>query len=153
MIRLATILLLLLAAGCAGGKPPANANDTVILSRNIAYGAPLWRTDAGRRIKGRPVLLVVHGGTQGGRWVCQPDEGPTMPVESAVRLLKAVFPGREVLVIACNEDGHALNVPGTWYAKQIVWAKPYLFAPHRTWLMAVPGSGAGAIEQFTRNGE
>lgn len=146
MNRLVPIVaLLLVVCGCAA---PGKVSDTIVLSRNLRHAAILWRAEAKQRVPGKPVLLIVHGGTREGRWVFHPDKGGDMPADSTLRLLKKVYGDRDLVVVSCNEDGHKLDVPGVWYApKGNVWSVPDRFALWRI----KPDKEVGSIFEFTHN--
>lgn len=143
------IVILSLAAwlsGCSGAVGPTR--DTVTWSANLRHAEPLWRAEAAKRIAGRPVMLIVHGGDRDGRWVAVPDRGPVMPMDGVARLLKDLFPGRPVVILSCNPGGHQLRKPGVWYATANVWSVPDAINP-----LADPADAdVGSIYEFTLSG-
>ncbi len=49
-----------------------------------------------------------------------------MPAESVALLVKQLFPGRPIVIVACNADGVSFHVSGVWYAHKIVSSVPHL---------------------------
>ncbi len=127
LARLALLIPLLLA-GCAIHRAPEPKASCIVLSDNLAHGAPAWEREAAKRFD-RPVLLIVHGYSWSGQWAIYPDAGPSMSVEGVARLLKKLYPGRPIVVLSCNPAGVGLKLHGVYYARKIVSSIPHMGKP------------------------
>jgi hypothetical protein len=142
----AILISLVLMAGCAVNAPTTTRGpDTIIWSKGIAYGAPMWRAEAERWFDD-PVLLVCHGGNIGTAWFMFPDHRGPMLVEHVAATLASVYPNRPIVLIVCNETGVRINVPGVFYATKIVQVWPAKNGPPP--FFNVGGDVADGIEDF-----
>lgn len=91
----------------------------------------------------RSVVVHVHGYAKDGVWMCGPDQGPPMPVEGVVRLLKHIYPDRRIVLVVCNEAGIPLRVANVSYGTRIVWSIPHFPSTQ----------GVGCIEQMEEGKE
>ncbi len=125
MCRLAwpACLILVLLAGCAIHRAPEPQAQSIVLSDNLAHGVPAWEKEAKKRFE-HPILLVCHGNTERGEWRLYPDRGGSMSAESVARLLKKLYPGRPIVLIACNPDHLSFHVSGVYYARKLVSSIP-----------------------------
>lgn len=78
-------------------------------------------------------MVVGHGGRVDGVWCIWPDDGwgnPTLvpiPMEWVAIQARERYPGRPIVIIACNRDHDAVDVADVWYATDIVcvWPIPW----------------------------
>lgn len=131
MMRSLLILLALIVSGCNAPRralPPA-----ITWSKDIAFGAKLWREEAERKFPGQdPVVFVCHGtydddaATLDDMWVLAPDPPrQPMPVKALARTLRNLYPPRRpIILVVCNKRGHELSVPGVWFGRDRVWVIP-----------------------------
>jgi hypothetical protein len=96
----------------------------------------LWLLEARRRFN-NPILFACHGGyefveKQIGdtkvvelEWWVYPD-APRQPMsaQSAADFLANLYPDRDIVFTACNENGYELNTKRVFYAKSKVWIIP-----------------------------
>lgn len=113
--------------GCASPSikpPPPPPTQAIVLSANLAHGAPGWVAEAKTQLTD-PLVVLVHGIEEDGVWMAAPDRGPLIPVEGMARLLRKVYPNRSVVLVTCNEMAADLKVAGVWYGRGIVSSRPH----------------------------
>ncbi len=125
-LHVARLIAFILLAGCATTKvqqvPPTPQVSSICLDHNQTENVRKWGVEACKRLRD-PVVVFCHG--QGSLvWMCYPEQGPPLPVEAVARILHALYPTRDVLLITCNPFGKSLDVPRVWYAQTIVWCEP-----------------------------
>jgi hypothetical protein len=83
-----------------------------------------WQAEAQKRFHD-PLVVSLHGRTEGGEWCCFPQNSPgRITVEAFARNLHALYPDRDIVLVICNEDGKAIHIPHVWYATHNVWMRP-----------------------------
>lgn len=97
------------------------------LDPSLEIYATMWQEEIGRRFD-NAVGILVHGGNfVEGQWVVGANLVPYRRVSSAedvVRHYQELYPGRTVVLLACNPGHLKLNIPGVYYAKANVWCVP-----------------------------
>lgn len=86
-----------------------------------------WRDEIDRRFD-HAVGILVHGGDfVSGQWIVGASSQPWMHVTEVSKLVeevKAKYPDRIVVLLACNPGHVHLNIPGVYYALDSVWCLP-----------------------------
>lgn len=83
-----------------------------------------WHNEINRRFP-NAVGLMLHGGEiVNGEWFVKPDGRFLVRTADLVRQEQAKFPGKTIVVIACNPGHLTLGIPGVYYAKDSVWCIP-----------------------------
>jgi len=123
------LIALILAAlpGCASSaryQTSALATQDIVLLDGDMDASREWQKEAEKRFV-HPVIVTVHGRTVAGKWYCFPQHPRQMVlVADLAQSMHERFPGRDIVLIVCNEDGHAIHVPHVWYAQHKVWVRP-----------------------------
>ncbi len=123
MARYRAALLIVLLCGCAAHPVEPPTASSIVLCKDLRWGAAAWESEVAKRFY-RPIVVCVHGGTMFGQWWCEPDDSPEMNVEAMALLLKKLYPDRPIFLISCNREGIPLHVRGVFYAKSIVSSYP-----------------------------
>jgi hypothetical protein len=100
------------------------AVEYIVLNADISGGEREWAEEFRDVLPEAPVVVVVHGGYEYGVWTANPIGQDEVSLTKFVTRLKWKYDDRPILLISCNEEGHALNVKGVWYAKSIVCSRP-----------------------------
>ncbi len=125
-------LVFLLAAVINNGHQTGhkNAQPGVImetLDPSLAIYEPMWKAEIGRRFD-NAVGILVHGGDfVEGQWIVGSHRQPwkhVTPIQDVVREIQARYPGRVVVLLACNTGHLDLGIPGVYYSKSSVWCVP-----------------------------
>lgn len=88
----------------------------------------LWKIEVARRFPDA-VIVVLHGQSLLGEWVCQNPRYPddffkAVKVRDLVAEVRAEYPDRIIVLICCNPGHHVLNIPGVYHAIDSVWFTP-----------------------------
>lgn len=107
---------------------PFEIHDSVnidVLDYGLNFAAPLWQKEISRRFPGA-VGILCHGGTTvGDVWYASAQSyGKCVPMAELVRHEQAKYPGRTLVLLACNVEHLRLGIPGVYYAKASVWCRP-----------------------------
>jgi hypothetical protein len=98
-----------------------------VLDPSLEQYAPMWRDEIGRRFS-NAVGVLVHGGDfEDNRWIVGSHRQPwkhVTEITTVVREIQAKYPGRTIVVLACNTGHLHLGVPGVYYATSSVWCVP-----------------------------
>lgn len=103
-----------------------------VMDPSLAVFAPMWQREIGRRFD-NAVAILVHGGDfEQGRWIVGAAIGNSRELErkhvteaaEVVRFYQKCYPGRTIVLLACNTGHLNLGVPGVYYAKSSVWCVP-----------------------------
>jgi hypothetical protein len=96
----------------------------VLDSSLVQYIEP-WRVEVGRRFH-NAVAIIVHGGDfVEGEWVVGAGIGGHISRASDIaRHYQKLYAGRTLVFISCNPGHLKINVPGVWYASDVVWCIP-----------------------------
>lgn len=90
----------------------------------VRYSIGLWEREVSRRFP-TAFIYIAHGDDFSGTWYIQrPDKSGWMPARDLARQLRDRFPGRNIVLLACNPAGAELNIPGVYHAKDNVWFVP-----------------------------
>lgn len=121
---LATVLVA--CAAPAPIQPPAEGTQlrTLILSSDgFHLATDHWEAEV-RSEYDDAIVVFTHGNTgPDGRWWAYNDAG-MQPMERLVRRIRNNNPDRQIVLIACNPDGHRLDAAGVTYARVNVWIWP-----------------------------
>lgn len=99
-----------------------------VLDPALFQYANAWQTEIGRRFHGS-VAVFAHGGQfVEGQWIVGTERiygGHVEPMEDVIARVEKLFPGRTVVMLACNPDHVTIHGhPNVWYAKSNVWCLP-----------------------------
>jgi len=148
----ALVLAVSLLVGChANVLFPHQEITMVVGAEGTNASAIYWQQEVEKRYDDA-VMLIVHGNTRNGEWYAYPDFESPIPMECAVERLKKRFPGRRIVLVACNPDGLTFDIPGVTYAKENVY-----FWPDHNVLTDLDakypedGGGIGSIWEFIEN--
>jgi hypothetical protein len=132
---LLAILVLGLAATAVflpdGSPPPVIGNPPVIvevLDPSLTFFAPMWRREVARRFP-NAVAVLCHGGNfVEDEWIIgasfpSTDRHVTRATDVVVRMQKR-YPGRTIVLLACNPGHLTLGIKGVAYFKNSVWCVP-----------------------------
>lgn len=124
--------------------------DAITYCQNIRFSELAWRDLILARFE-NPVVVIGHGGDLDGVWHVFPDGGrDPMPVSAVAWAMHDAFPGRPVVLLICNHEGHDLDTPGVFYARTDVWSIPDAVARRRH---ASKDDAAGSFDEFYTRGE
>lgn len=86
--------------------------------------APMWRAEIARRFP-NAVGVLLHGGElMEGRWTVKTSETYRQEAKEVVLKNMRLYPGKVVILLACNPAHLSLGVPGVYYATDSVWCVP-----------------------------
>ncbi len=132
-------LLCCLLAGCASTQPP-----TIIVSKDLAYGALFWRSEIERTTGTRNFILIAgHGNDIGSEWHIFPTVGAPIGMTDFVRAIRCEHPTTPIWLFSCNPGHRSLDIPGVAFATEEVWAMPDRFSANP------PGKIIGRADEFT----
>lgn len=84
----------------------------------------MWAREISRRFD-NAVGVLVHGGDfVEGQWIVGSHAQPwrhVTPIQEVVKNIQKKYPGRTVVVLACNTGHLKLGIPGVFYAHSSVW--------------------------------
>lgn len=98
----------------------------VTLDPSLTRFEEAWRVEIGRKFH-NAVAILVHGGDfLPGEWIVgsQPGSGHVELATDVVKRVQAQYPGRTVILLACNPGHIKLGIPGVYYATSSVWCIP-----------------------------
>ena len=97
----------------------------VVLDPTLAAMAPLWQAEIDRRFHGA-VGVICHGGDfVSGQWITSnKNYGHFTTAVEVAEHFKAAYPGRVIVLLACNTGHVRLGVSGVYYAPSFVWCIP-----------------------------
>lgn len=132
---LLALIFLLGIGGCshAPSLAPQPAVVMRVLDPSLEMYSTLWQREVGRRFTNAVVILVHGGDFVEGQWIVgdwQYRSGMHVrSVASVIAEAHAAFPGRTIVLLACN-PGHIdlpkyadIDVP-VYYAKSSIWCVP-----------------------------
>lgn len=130
---LLSLVVLLGIGGC--GTPTSTISHTKqpqvimrVLDPTLEPFASMWQAEIGRRFPDA-VGVLVHGGdfVEGqwivGDWTYRSDRHVRLATD-VVKEAEAMYPGRTVVLLACNPGHLDLGIPGVYYAHSSVWCVP-----------------------------
>lgn len=84
-----------------------------------------WKTEVTRRFP-NALIIVGHGGDVNGIWnmELQDKGGKLVPVAKIAAEARLRNPGRVIVLLCCNPNGHLLHIPGVYHAFDSVWFTP-----------------------------
>jgi len=129
------------------------ANISVLLAAAPgSTSAFYWKQQIARRYKDA-VMVVCHGNTgPDGQWWAYPDYEAPLPMKDLVKRVRAIYPNRRIVLIACNPDALVFNEPGVTYAKESVWFWPDdIMVTNLDKADPTGEGGCGDIFEFTEN--
>lgn len=87
---------------------------------------PMWQKEVGRRFSNTVVVLCHGGDFVRGEWVVgsQPGSGHIEKVDDVLARVKAQYPGRQLVLLACNTGHLTPKISGVYYATASVWCIP-----------------------------
>lgn len=97
-----------------------------VFDHSLDQFVPMWQKEVGRRFSNAVVVLCHGGDFVRGEWVVgsQPGSGHIEKVDDVLARVKAQYPGRQLVLLACN-TGHLMpKTPGVYYATASVWCIP-----------------------------
>lgn len=100
--------------------------DVVVCDPSLEQFANGWRQEIGRRFPDA-VGVLCHGGEFiDGEWLVKvPSLNlPAMTADQVARHFQAKFPGRVIVLLACNPGHLHLHVAGVYHAEDSVWCVP-----------------------------
>lgn len=106
--------------------PLAPQVDVFCMDATLERFSAAWRVEVGRRFPDAIVLLCHGGELSNGEWLVKAPafDLPLMTAEHLVEHFQVKFPGRPVVLLACNPGHLHLHVPGVWHARNSVWCVP-----------------------------
>lgn len=125
--RALTLLLCIFLTACS--SPAVKQTSPVILNwspSSLAQTSALaWAKEAEKRLGTSDFTMIYcHGVTRDGEWWLSPD-APRKPLRVAdVAWTLRNINTKPLVILACNEGAHTLDVPGTLYGRRIVWSTP-----------------------------
>lgn len=128
------ILVVMIGLGVSvhvGTSIPAKAQPQVIervLDPTLEPFANMWQKEINRRFD-NAVMILVHGGDfVEDQWIVgdwQYRSGVHVrPIKDVVAETQKMYPGRTIVLLACNPGHLNLGIPGVYYAKSSVWCIP-----------------------------
>lgn len=125
-------LIVLLCAGCHSVHPvernvPPKTIHIVWSADWTQWRQDNWERELRTRFHQDLVIIYVHGGYDQLRqkWMLVPDKPMVMvEAEVAVRIIHSIYPGRTVVLAACNPGHVMMYVPNTVYAVDSMWFEP-----------------------------
>lgn len=124
------ISILCVISGCAAERGQ-NSQPPIIMDvadETLQPFASAWQAEASRRFNDATVLLCHGSYTIDGEWLiyCRPgSDHPFDTVERVVAEEQHLYPGRTIILLACNVDHIALHgMPNVFYARSEVWCTP-----------------------------
>lgn len=95
-----------------------------VLDPSLESYASLWREEIARRFPDA-VGVICHGGDlEEGRWVVRSGGQYIQTADALVQHFQAKWPGRVIVLLACNPGHLALHESGVYYALDSVWCVP-----------------------------
>lgn len=115
-----------LLPSCIRSLAVAPQVDVFCMDQSLEGFAPAWRVEVGRRFPDAVVLLCHGGELSNGEWLVKAPafDLPLMTAEHLVLHFQTKFPGRPVVLLACNPGHLHLHVHGVWHARNSVWCVP-----------------------------
>jgi hypothetical protein len=117
-------------------RPSPRRVEVVLLAQSLFWSVPEWHDEV-ERLYPDSVMIVCHGGSEGGRWLLQPDHyvrhstgvgipvpDPKRPVEDVYWEYRKKYPDKTIVLVACNPGGHRPFLPNCVYATAEVWTTP-----------------------------
>lgn len=121
-----SILAIVQVALSPSPKPPPPAVDMEVLDPSLEAYASAWRTEVARRFPDAVVLLMHGGNFMGDQWICTAKSYEMYTtVPDAIAFEQAKFPGRTIVVLACNPGHiHLHGFPNVYIAYDSVFCVP-----------------------------
>lgn len=110
----------------APSRPAQPAVIVEVLDPSLQPYADKWQKEIGRRFD-NAVGLLFHGGDfVRGQWIggTTPGIHHVEPIQDVVKRFQKLYPGRTIVLLACNTGHLDLGIPGVYYAKSSVWCVP-----------------------------
>jgi hypothetical protein len=130
-VFLAVMLALATINAFTSSRPaaPKTAQPAVVmvtLDASLDRYAPMWQKEVSRRFP-NAVGVLVHGGNfVEDEWIVGTaiSPGHVTHVQSIVKHYQELYPGRTLVLLACNPGHLKLGIPGVYYAMSSVWCVP-----------------------------
>jgi hypothetical protein len=95
-----------------------------VLDESLEQFAPAWQTEIARRFP-NAVGILCHGGQyELGRWIVKTDSSHLMTARDLALVYQHLYPGRTIVLLACNPGHLALGIPGVYHFHSSVWCVP-----------------------------
>lgn len=122
------LVALLIEVNYKSAAPSARPNVVMeTLDPSLEPYEAMWEREISRRFD-NAVGILVHGGDfVEGQWIVGSHVQPwrhVTPIQEIVRNVQKKYPGRTVVVLACNTGHLKLGIPGVYYAHSSVWCVP-----------------------------
>lgn len=87
---------------------------------------PMWQKEVGRRFTNAVVVLCHGGDFLRGEWIVgsQPGSGHVETVDAVLMRVQKQYPGRQVVLLACNTGHLTPKTKDVYYAMSSVWCVP-----------------------------
>lgn len=135
-------------------QPVAHRVDVIVLDRSLEEYAEAWRTEVARRFPDA-VVVFAHGTEFPEKlWICKvPNFGSeAITADQLAQYYKDKFPGRTIVLLACNGGHLHLHVHGVWHATDDVWLIPDRAVPEEQVGRSLKDAGAvGSIFEFVED--
>jgi len=89
--------------------------------------APLWQKEIARRFPTKTVGILCHGGDFiEGQFVVKVANGDhsIMTAQDLVHHYQKLYPGYQLVLLACNTHALKLGIPGVYYSHSETWCAP-----------------------------
>lgn len=130
LLILYSLIVTLGLGGCGSGKQEVTSQPEVIIETlypGLEVFAPMWQKEINRRFH-NAVGILVHGGDfEDNRWIVGSALQPQQHVSTAVDIVRHFqdkYPGRTIVLLACNTGHLKLGIRGVFYAQSSVWCVP-----------------------------
>ena len=119
------VVLIKFAASVPIAAPPPVV-DVQVLDPSLEGYAAAWRTEVARRFPDAVVLLMHGGNFVGDQWICTAKSfAMYTTVPEVIAYEQAKFPGRTIVVLACNPGHiHLHGFPNVYIAYDSVYCVP-----------------------------
>jgi hypothetical protein len=110
------------------GSPKAHKPSVIMvtLDPSLTQYEAMWKAEIGRRFD-NAVGILVHGGDfVEGQWIVGASftPGHVTLTKDAVEQVMKMYPGRTVVLLACNPGHLNLGIPGVYHSTANVWCVP-----------------------------
>lgn len=97
-----------------------------VFDHSLDQFVPMWQKEVGRRFSNAVVVLCHGGDFVRGEWIVdsQPGSGHIEKVDDVLQRIKIQYPGRQIVLLACNTGHLKPATPDVYYAASSVWCVP-----------------------------
>lgn len=97
-----------------------------VLDPSLEVYSAMWQKEVGRRFSNAVVILCHGGDFVEGEWIVgsKPGSGHVEHIDQTIARVKALYPGRTVVILACNTGHLKPKIPGVYFAPSSVWCIP-----------------------------